>query len=296
MTFPYNRSAELTLKNPHFVKDLERFLLAPFQSDIEGGDLTMEAIADYDQEVIAKVVAKSDGRFCGAPLLNWFVGAVCPSCKITFRVDEGALFQNKADLMHIKGKASEILKVERTLLNALQRFCGIATQTAEYVKAARGCPVAATRKTLYGLLDKYAVSVGGGLTHRLNLGDAPLFKENHFELLGRSIANLILTIIDLPKDLPFVTIEIDSLKDLHAILKALPKDLPWPVILLLDNFSTTELLHLLPSIKKPDYLLFEASGGITLENINEYAQVGVDVISVGALTHSVPGIDLSLQV
>ena len=188
-----------------------------------------------------------------------------------------------------------MLKLERTLLNVLARLCGIATLTAQMVTAAFPCHIAATRKTLYGRLDKRAVSVGGGLTHRLTLADAPMFKDTHFEGVGRCWGGVLEALTKLPRTLPFVTIEARKIDRLEALVAELPTDAPWPIFLLLDNFSPEEIEVALAKFDRPPHVYFEASGGITLKNVSAYAKSGVDVLSVGALTHTVRPCDLSLQ-
>ncbi len=294
MALPYDRSAELTPENHLFESDLDRFVMGAYHSDMSSGDVTTAALADYDRDGEAVIVAKSEGVFCGRPAVEWFLERFGGLCQPAFAVNEGLKFGSGTEVLYIKGKISDILKIERTVLNVLQRLCGIAAQTARFVALAKPAGVAATRKTTWGLLDKYAVAVGGGLTHRLNLGDAVLFKENHWVLAG-SLPNLILSFEKLPRDLPFVTIEAENAADVHSLLKALPDSAPWPVFLMLDNFSPVDLESLISSVNKPDFVHFEASGGINLENIEDYAQTGAEVLSVGALTHSVPPVDLSLR-
>lgn len=296
---PYDRSKLLTPNNHLFEADLERFLLGAYYSDMASGDVTTGAIREYDREITGRIVAKQKGVFCGGPLLKWFVSKVSPEVRIKSMADEGGGFVKNDEVVTLLGRGKNLLKMERTVMNFLQRFCAVATETEKYVKVAGQCPVAATRKTLYGLLDKYAVSVGGGLTHRLHLGDGAIFKDNHWTLVGNSVSHIILGLKELPEDLPFATVEVSSVKEFKALmgaLEALDKPLPWPVFLMLDNFSLDNLVVLLgPPFKRPKNVFLEASGGITMKNIKAYAKTDVDVLSVGAITHSIPAIDLSMR-
>jgi nicotinate-nucleotide pyrophosphorylase (carboxylating) len=294
--FPYDRSALLTVDNPDFVADLESFVGGLWRSDTRHGDATMfllDAAGPFKQRK-ATVVAKADGFFSGIPIVEWFFERMRFKSSLTFQVGEGAAFKAGKVLLRLQGPAKEILKLERTLLNVLQRLCGITTQTRKYVDVARPTRLAATRKTQWGLVDKYAVAIGGGLTHRLDLGDALLFKENHLRLLKDPGAFWDSLFSTLPPETPFVTIEVETLQEAKFLRTHFSSPLPCPVFLMFDNFSVFQLKKALNSFPKIHNLYFEASGGIHLKNISKYAQTGVDVLSVGALTHSVSALDLSL--
>lgn len=294
MTFPYDRSHLLTPSHAPFERDLEHFVVGLYESDTLFGDSTMEALAQYDRPVRALVTAKSPGIFCGRPMVSWLLRWLHSSLEVQFEGIDGWVFQADDVLLSLSGSAAEILKIERTLLNVLQRLSGIATLTRRYVDAATPCPIASTRKTLWGLLDKYAVSVGGGLTHRLNLGDAVMLKENHLALLPEGIGSLTSLFPYFSKDLPFVTVEVERPDQIDRLLTACPS-LPFPLFILCDNFSSESLRDVLLNLKRPPGVYFEASGGITLENLSDYATTGVDVLSIGAITHSVPASDFSLR-
>lgn len=294
--FPYDRSRLLTLKNPDFVKEIERFVVGAYESDVGHGDCTTEVLANRHKNVEAGIVAKEAGIFCGEPVIRSFVRAVAPKVRIVFNVKEGKPFKRGQKVMILGNDAAVVLKLERTVLNVLSRLCGIATTTSRLARLVAPCRIVATRKTLYGLLDKYAVAVGGGLTHRLHLGDAPLFKENHWALLSSKNPQqeLVKLFKKFPKKLSFLTIEVENSTQAQSLLLALPPRLPFPVIVMLDNFSVAQLKTFLKGIKPRSGLYFEASGGITEKNLKSYAKTGVDVLSLGALTHSVRGMDFSL--
>lgn len=291
--FPYDRSRLLTLKNPDFVKEIERFVVGAYESDVSHGDCTTEVLANRHKNVEAVITAKETGIFCGEPVIKFFIQAVAPRVRVVFNVNEGKTFKKGQKVIVLRGDAAMILELERTLLNVLSRLCGIATTTSRLAQMAAPCRIAATRKTLYGLLDKYAVAVGGGLTHRLHLGDAPLFKENHWALLLSK--NPRQELIKLLKKSPFVTIEMENPTQARLFLDALPR-LPFPVIVMLDNFSVPQLRGFLKGIKPCSGLYFEASGGITEKNLRSYTKTGVEVLSLGALTHSVRGVDFSMKI
>ena len=268
---------------------------AAYDSDLQTGDVTTDSLELGDKLGEAKIVAKQNGIFCGALEAKWLIERYAPGLNFEMLATEGEAFAKEDILIKLTGKVALILSVERVLLNLVQRFCGIATQTERCVKRAAPVNVAATRKTLYGLLDKRAVAMGGGLTHRLFLGDAAIYKDTHFALMNQDWRSIAASLKRLPDDLPFVTIEVRQLDDLNELVKQLPSSPPWPMILLLDNFPMDQLASALSTLKKPEGLLIEASGGITEGNLADYAKTGVDVVSLGALTHTVTPIDLSLS-
>lgn len=319
LSHPYDRSSLLTLNNPTYVKDLERFVLGAYESDQTWSDKicarahesAMEMARRQGAKVVkAEILAKSRGIFCGEMEARWFLKCVAPRVKCEFFAHDGGPIKPGTPLLRLSGNAETIFKVERTLLNTIQRLSGIATLTAEFVKrverySPRSCRVAATRKTLYGLLDKRSVAVGGGLTHRLTLHDAPMFKTNHLKLLKFDWNKLMEELAALPRSVPFVTIEVTSFDQARAILEKLirlwqeegtKKKFLSKFFLLFDNFTPRDLKSGIFKLKKPKNVYFEASGGITLDNISAYAKAGVDVISVGALTHSVKAMDFSLKI
>lgn len=295
--FPYDRSLLLNLENPDFVADLESFVGGLWRSDTRHGDLTMHLLKnEIPRYVEAHMVAKSDGIFSGKPIVKWFWKRMKFKTNIDFLINDGDAFRSGNVILKLKGPTHEILKIERTLLNVLQRLCGITTTTARYVKIAKPCRVAATRKTQWGLLDKYAVAVGGGLTHRLHLGDALLFKENHLKLLKEPSFFLDALLAVAASKLRLVTIEVETQFEAEILYHHLFPPLPCPIFILFDDFSVTDLKRTLKALPRRKNLYFEASGGIHFENLPTYAKTGVDVLSIGALTHSVPALDFSLLI
>jgi nicotinate-nucleotide pyrophosphorylase (carboxylating) len=194
----------------------------------------------------------------------------------------------------IRGNARTILACERVTLNLLQRMCGIATETRKYVDAVKGTGVAIldTRKTVPGLrlLDKYAVSCGGGQNHRMDLADGVLIKNNHISL-GGGVAKVLASARKLRKPGQRIQVEVRSVAELEEALSGQADSL------LLDNMTPAEARRAVEIARgRAGKIPIEASGGMTLENVRKFAQTGVDYISVGALTHSVMAIDLSMRI
>ncbi|MHB1857500.1 MAG: carboxylating nicotinate-nucleotide diphosphorylase [Acidobacteriaceae bacterium] len=194
----------------------------------------------------------------------------------------------------IRGNARTILACERVTLNFLQRMCGIATETRKYVDAVKGTGaiILDTRKTVPGLrlLDKYAVSCGGGQNHRMDLADGVLIKNNHISL-GGGVAKVLALALKLRKPGQKIQVEVRSFEELEEALAGRADSL------LLDNMTPAEAKHAVNIARKHTANIpIEVSGGITLETIRKYAQTGVTYISVGALTHSVTAIDLSMRI
>jgi nicotinate-nucleotide pyrophosphorylase (carboxylating) len=291
----YDRSSLLNLNDSLFCSDLEQFVWGSFVSDTSRGDLTTDSLFRSPRLAKAKILAKGEGVFCGRLIVEWFLARLDFWDGITFFIKDGEAFNSGDVLFTLEGDIATILRIERTLLNVLQRLSGISTQTAKYVQLASPTPIASTRKTLYGRLDKYAVSIGGGLTHRLDLSDAPMFKDTHFKAVHGDWDMILEAILSLPKAVPFVTVEVRRLDELQSFLDSIPKGFSFPLVLLLDNFEVKELLAAIPAVDKPKNTYFEVSGGIDLSTVSDYAKTGVDVLSVGALTHTVVPVDISLE-
>jgi nicotinate-nucleotide pyrophosphorylase (carboxylating) len=208
------------------------------------------------------------------------------------RVEDGARLQAGEPLLTVQAETRGLLTVERTMLNLVCHLSGIATATAAWVEAVHGtkAKVRDTRKTLPGLrtLQKYAVRVGGGVNHRLGLGDAALIKDNHVAAAG-SVVDALRAVRDAAPDLP-CEVEVDSLEQLDDVLPEKPE------LILLDNFPVwqTQIAVQRRDTRAPAVLL-ESSGGLSLENAATYAATGVDYLAVGALTHSVRVLDIGLD-
>jgi nicotinate-nucleotide pyrophosphorylase (carboxylating) len=265
--------------------DLVRRALA---EDIGPGDVTTESTVPPGARAVATITQKAPGVLAGLDLL----GEVCRQCDESLEVEllagEGEWREPPAPVARISGDAAAILRAERTALNFLQHLGGIATLTARYVQAVAGtgARILDTRKTTPTLraLEKAAVEAGGGTNHRIGLYDMVLIKENHIAAAGGVTAAIEAArarFPDLPMDVECRTrAEADE-----ALAAGAPR-------LLLDNMSTGEMREIVEAVAGAAKL--EASGGVTLETVREIAETGVDYISVGALTHSAPALDLSL--
>jgi nicotinate-nucleotide pyrophosphorylase (carboxylating) len=258
-----------------------------------GGDLTSEATVSANTAAYAALVARSPGVVAGLDVALCAFRLLDPLAAFDVRVRDGAALAAGDTLATVRADARAVLGAERTALNLLSHLCGIATATARYVAATRGarCAIAETRKTLPGLraLQKYAVRAGGGANHRMRLDDAVLIKDNHIALAG-GIAAALAGARERVGHLVKIEIEIDSLAQLPAVLER-RGDVD---VVLLDNFPIADVAEAVRTIG--GRLIVEVSGGVTLENVAALAATGVDVISVGALTHSVVALDIGLDV
>lgn len=258
--------------------------------DVGAGDHATQACLDPKAQGPATVRAKADLVVCGAPLFDAVMRRVDPQVRTTALIAEGAAVTAGTTVLSIEGPLGSILTAERTALNFMQRMSGIATQTAQFVAAVSGTSarISDTRKTLPGFrsLDKYAVRMGGGANHRTALDAGILVKENHTFAAG-SIARAVQQARRVGSHLLRVEVEVETLEDLQIALQAGAE------VVLLDNMD-------LPTLRRAVALtagraLLEASGNMTLDRVRAVAETGVDLISVGALTHSVMAADLSLR-
>ncbi len=257
-----------------------------------GCDLTSEATVAPDLAARAAVVARSAGVVAGLDIALHAFRLLDPDADFDIEALDGEAVAAGATLATVHANARAVLGAERTALNLLSHLSGIATATARYVAAAAGgAAIAETRKTLPGLraLQKYAVRAGGGKNHRFRLDDAILIKDNHIALAG-GVAAALAGARERVGHLVKIEIEIDSLAQLPAVLER-ADDVD---VVLLDNFSLADVEEAVRAIG--GRLTIEVSGGITLDNVAALARTGIDVISVGALTHSVVALDIGLDI
>jgi nicotinate-nucleotide pyrophosphorylase (carboxylating) len=274
-----------------FSPAVDRLIELALTEDLSAGDLTSDILFDDEVTAEAQVLAKSPLVVAGLPVFRRVIERVDPRCRYTALVAEGDRVPAGAVLATLVGPARSVLRAERTALNFLRHLSGVATLTAEYVEAAGGVGprVCDTRKTRPGFreLEKYAVRVGGGWNHRFNLGAAAMVKDNHIVAAGSITA----AVEHLRKRLPHTTsIEVETTR-LEQVDEALAARAD---IIMLDNMSNEEMSAAVKLCA--GRAVTEASGGITLERIRDLGEVGVDVVSVGALTHSAPAADISLDV
>jgi nicotinate-nucleotide pyrophosphorylase (carboxylating) len=259
-----------------------------------GSDVTTLATVPDGAVATASMVPREPGVIAGVDVallvLDEVLGA--GGYEVLDRVDDGARPQPGAPVLTVRAQTRGLLTAERTMLNLICHLSGIATTTAAWVEAVHGtrAKVRDTRKTLPGLrlLQKYAVRVGGGVNHRLGLGDAALIKDNHVAAAG-SVVDALRAVRDAAPDLP-CEVEVDSLEQLDAVLPEKPE------LVLLDNFAVwqTQMAVQRRDARAPAVLL-ESSGGLSLDNAATYAATGVDYLAVGALTHSVRVLDIGLD-
>jgi nicotinate-nucleotide pyrophosphorylase (carboxylating) len=273
---------------------LNRIVDLALSEDSGHGDVTSEALIPPELEGKATILVKADGILAGLEVAQRVFQRVDPSLKVEPRVKDGTKVKRGDIAATVSGRVISILKAERVALNFLQRLSGIASLTAQYVAEAHGTKsrITDTRKTTPGLrlLEKYAVRMGGGHNHRFHLGDGILIKDNHLAVLrkrGMTLKKIVVRAKQkAPKGLK-VEMEVNSAKDALAAAKA------GADIVMLDNMSPDEMrraVRLLPKGVKT-----EASGGINLTNVRAAALAGVDIISIGALTHSPKALDISLE-
>ncbi|MBI5607417.1 MAG: carboxylating nicotinate-nucleotide diphosphorylase [Deltaproteobacteria bacterium] len=259
--------------------------------DVGNGDHATQACLDPQRQGTAHVRAKSPLVVCGAPLFAQIMQRVEPSLRVEIHVGEGQRAAAGQVVLSVHGSLAAILTGERTALNFMQRLSGIASVTSAYVQAVAGtkAQITDTRKTLPGFrsLDKYAVRCGGGRNHRTALDAGILIKENHTHAAG-SIAKAVAAARQVGSHLLKVEVEVETLADLDAALLA------GADVILLDNMDLAQLRQAVQ--RTAGRALLEASGNMTLERVRQVAETGVDLISVGALTHSVVAADLSLRI
>jgi nicotinate-nucleotide pyrophosphorylase (carboxylating) len=275
------------------IEEKLKLLLA---EDVGQGDITASAIIPAGLTVNAVVMAKASGVVAGieeATILAEYLGLI-----VQVKVEDGQEVENRKVLMQISGDAQTILSLERTMLNLLSRMSGIATTTKALVQLAKKknpkILIAATRKSAPGLMyfDKKAVALGSGDPHRQHLDDMVLIKDNHIAIVGsaKKAVELAKANVSFTKK---IEVEVTKVEDTLEVVKA------GADIVMLDNFTPKMIIKAVELLKKYGVygkVLLEASGGITSENLAEYAASGVDIISLGALTHSVQALDMSLEV
>ena len=262
--------------------------------DMAAHDPTTAVLIPPDLQGHATVLAKAPGALAGVGVALAVFARAEPSLETEALLQDGALLEQGDHIAGIRGPVSGILRGERTALNFLERMSGIATETARYVWAVRGLPVQIvdTRKTLPGhrYLDKYAVRAGGGHNHRLNLADGILVKDNHIAALraqGVALADVVRRALEHAPHTLKVEVEVESVEQAREALNVGAQ------ILLLDNMGLQDMREAVALAR--GRALTEASGGITLDTVRAVAETGVDLISVGALTHSVAALDISLD-
>lgn len=262
--------------------------------DISHGDVTSAALIPPELEGTASILVKAEGVLAGGEVAEKVFLKVDPSLKIEILIKDGTKIKSGDITATIVGRVISILKAERVAINFLSKLSGIASETAQYIAKTQGlnAKITDTRKTTPGLrlLEKYAVRMGGGQNHRFHLGDGILIKDNHLvalRALGMSLKDIVAKAKqNAPQGLK-VEVEVNTAQETRDAVEA------GADIIMLDNMNPDEMRHVVSLI--PSRVKIEASGGITLANVQAAAETGVDLISIGALTHSSKTLDISLE-
>jgi len=270
--------------------EFDPIIEAALREDMPEGDITSEGIIPADARSEAIFLAKEDGILAGLEIARRVFEKIDLAVEFTGKIQDGAAFRKSDILACVEGPSVVLLKGERTALNFLQRLSGIATETRRFVDAVAGtkAKILDTRKTTPGLrlLEKYAVKMGGGTNHRLNLSDMVLIKDNHLRYVG-SVTETVRRARSTIR--PGVRIEVEA-ADLSQVRDALAAGAD---MIMLDNM-TLELMREAVALAA-GHVPLEASGNMSLDRVRAVAETGVDFISVGALTHSARAVDISLN-
>ncbi len=274
---------------------VDRVVRAALAEDAPWGDVTSEHLIPAEASAEAAIVAREPGVFAGGAAIESAFAQVDASIRVDGLVADGTAFERGDVLARVSGPARGVLRGERIALNLAQRLSGVATLTARYADAVRGtgARIVDTRKTTPGLrmLERHAVRAGGGRNHRFSLSDAVMAKDNHLAVLAAQGIGTAEALRRLRASLPHTTsieVEVDRLEQIHEVLEG------GADTIMLDNFALDELRAGVELIA--GRAVVEASGGVTLDTVAAIAATGVDVISVGALTHSVRALDLGLDI
>ena len=257
-------------------------------------DPTTEALVPADIRSVGMIRAKSEGILAGTDVAMAVFQRVDPDLDTQTLLEDGSALCPGDDIARLEGAAASILRAERIALNFLQRMSGIATATHRYVRAVEGCKarIVDTRKTVPGLryLDKYAVRQGGGYNHRLNLADGILIKDNHIQALRSremELKEIIKLALSRASHTIKVEVEVETLDEVREAVEA------GAHIIMLDNMTVDTMRQAMDIIQ--GRAVVEASGGITMDTVRQVAETGVDLISIGGLTHSTSALDISLD-
>jgi nicotinate-nucleotide pyrophosphorylase (carboxylating) len=279
---------------PWYTPAVQRILDLALEEDVGRGDATTAAVIDETQEAEAEIISRERAVVCGLGVVEAVFTRFDWRTRVRMKVADGDPVQPDAVVATVRGPAAALLAGERTALNFLQHLSGIATVTQAFVAAGEGAKlrITDTRKTTPGLraLEKYAVRVGGGANHRSDLASGILIKDNHVALVGTVREAVRRAKASAPHTLR-VVVEVDTLAQLEEALEAGAEGI------LLDNFQVRDMIDAVKRVRdRRPQTVVEVSGGVTLDRVREIAKAGVDVISVGALTHSARAINYSCEI
>lgn len=312
--FTHKADSFLSIENSTYKQWVFRYTFLELEKDLAAkGDITSNSIFLEPKMIKAKIVAKEDGVFAGRDEIKYFLQdadvafrpKISGNFELNFNFSDGEGFKKGDVLLEIGAELHDLLAVERATLNLLMRMSAIATKTREMLEIVKDYDVliTPTRKALWGLIDKKAVIVGGGGSHRLNLSDAILVKDTHLDLVDHNFELVLQRIADSRLDCRFVEIEVESIDDAVNCATAFGNFLGSKIrsvgVLLLDNMTAEDTKLAMDRLKELglyEGLLFEASGGINEKTVLDYAKTGVDIISMGCLTSGIRGIDMSLKI
>ncbi len=290
-------------KTKEYYSSVKNLINEKIKEDFDGGDITTDSLIDKNKEIKAVILSRGEGIVAGIEEVSLMLNEE----KVTVLKKDGSEVKNRDIILEINGNARKILAYERTLLNIMQRMSGIVTAVYNIKKSIKNnCLIAATRKTLFPLIDKKAVSVGGALTHRLTLNDAALIKHTHMKIINNDLENALRLTAENDR-IKYIEIEIkneaEALKAAEAIYNLKSEKL---FAIMFDNMECSMIRNSINEInnminknndeKLKNKILFEASGEVNENNIEEYSKTGVDVVSIGLITHSSKAVDMSLQV
>lgn len=279
-------------------KEIHKLIDIAIAEDICSGDITSEACISEDAITSGRLFLKQSGVLAGLPYLQAIFNKIDPAIKVTLKVNEGSFQKTGTDIAKVTGPARSIITGERVALNFIQHASGVATITNSYVRKVAGsnCQILDTRKTLPGLraLEKYAVTVGGGVNHRYGLDDRFIIKNNHLAFIPGSQKKLITEAVKRAKaKCPHLPIEIE-IQDPDLLDEALLTDVE---AIMLNKMTPQEINRAVRKIRKTDKKIYvESSGAITLETISAYAETGVDGISIKDLTSSVQELNIGMRI
>ncbi len=288
---PADDAVYADLRFPLSVRELEAKVHSALSEDRAYDDITTIATVQSDRRARARLVARQQGVLSGVPFAIAAFRCLDDKCAIRVEAEDGSLVRKGDTVLHISGHARGILSAERVALNFLQRLSGVATVTRQFVDAVREteAKILDTRKTTPGwrLLEKYAVRCGGGTNHRMDLADSVLIKDNHLVAVEGDISRAVQRARELAGPGAMIEVECDSIEQVGVAVEA------GAHIILLDNMSPARMSECVELVKGRAKL--EASGGVTLDTVRAIARSGVDFVSVGALTHSAPAMNLALD-
>jgi len=301
----FDKSGFLTIKNKIYAETCRQLFDFQIKNDVAENDTTSKLIRGKYKNTKAYISAGESGIIAGIEEVVYLIEKRT-DLKIKIITKDGTSIRKKNLLIELSGNPLKILQFERTILNIISRMSGIATATNCLIKKNNLMTLlAATRKTLWGLLDKKAVFIGGGLTHRLSLSDEILIKDNHIDMMVKKLG--LTRLESLKKILTFIKnsqpkrpfeIEVETEKEAYFLNNFYQKThIAAPLIIMLDNFEAKIASRTIKTIKKQKNIasvLFELSGGINEDNIKNYDKIGADIMSIGALTNSSKALDISL--